>query len=984
MILSGEFFFQEPSAHVSKRRSQLKSISTTQNVAALTCFFLSGFAGLIYEVAWIRQSALLFGSTTFAVSAVLAVFFLGLAIGAHLFGRIGQHTPRPLTLFAHIEIALALLALISLYTFDLADLFYGIAYRSLTDHTILLFVTRLILVALVILPPAILMGGTLPLFCRQYAHNNNKIAHTVGLLYGVNTLGAALGCAATGFILLPNLGLQGTIWVGAACNLLSGLVVRTLAIAQNEVSPIQTQTDPPPERKATFILFFAVGFVALGAEIIWTRYLGLLINNTVYTYTLTLGVVLIGLVLGSILASQFSDRTASRTVLFGVLQIATGLIVLTLLKLSPETWRQFGDDLWVYFAVLLPPSVLSGAAFPLAIRLSTKNSEHSTSVTGNLIAVNTLGGILGSLLIGFIGIPSFGLEKSLLFITGLNIAIGITAWFWLERKHHIIKYAASAVAILIYLGIPYYFQTQVPADFIGEGRDLVDYQEGYGANMAVVQRDGDLEIEIDKWWQGGNKKTHQIMAAHVPMLLHPNPKRVLVVGVGTGQTASRFLMYPIDQLACVDIEPTLFPFIQKHFDTDWMTDPRTQIIPEDGRNHLRHTAATYDIISLELGEVSRPGVAFFYTTDFYHRARQRLNPGGYLIQFVPLRFLTENQFHSIVRSFLTVFPQSILWYNTSELLLIGTTDETFNINRTRLEQLLTSKQIHTDLQYSHWGGVHHYLNRPSVFLSGYLMGPNNLSNLAAKSNTYRDNRPILDYETAQNTTEQSNELSFIKILYNHLDPINTLIPGETDTTITAIREKNLREIAARVFVRQASDLIPTRNHSRIATLCFEAIRRHPEHLGAHRMFADAMMQLGRLQDAEKHYAEVLRLDPTDARALNGRAVTFHRTGRLEDAVRHYKEAIRHHSDNALSQNGIAMALHRLGRLDESIHHYSEAIRLHPNRPDTYADLGTALLQANRLQEAVPYLEKALQLQPNFTRAQRALNLVRAKLQKSSP
>ncbi len=933
------------------------------------CFFLSGFAGLVYEVAWIRQAALLFGSTAFAVSAVLAVFFFGLAIGAYLFGRLGQQTRRPLILFARIEIGLALLALLSPYAFDLADFLYGIAYRILSDDPILRFATRLVLVACIILPPTMLMGGTLPLYCRQYARNSDKIAHAVGLLYGVNTLGAALGCVATGFIFLPDLGLRGAISIGVACNILSGLVVR--AIAQREVflprasQPARAARDS----RITGVLFFAVGFVALGAEVLWVRYLGLLISNTVYTYTLTLSVVLVGLVLGSILASQFSDRTESRAQYFGAFQVATGLIALATLMLPPETWRELGDDLYIYFAVLLPPAVLSGAAFPLAIRLSTHTAEHTTRVAGNLLAVNTLGGILGALSVGFIGIPFFGTEKSLLFITGANLAIGISAWFCLDQKHRAFSYAATPIAILIYLGIPHYTQTQIPADFIGEGRDLIAYREGYGANLAVVQRDGDLELEIDRWWQGGTKKTHQIMAAHVPMLLHPDPKRVIVVGIGTGQTANRFLMYPIDQLACVDIEPTLFPFIRQHFETDWMRDPRVQIISEDGRNYLRHTAATYDIISLELGEISRPGVAFFYTIDFYQRARQRLLSGGYLVQFVPLRFLTPDQFRGIIRSFLTVFPQSILWYNTSELLLIGTIDSAFNIKPMHMD-----KRIHTDLQYSYWGGVEHHLNQPHVFFGGYLMGPASLSIMTSRANTYSDNRPVLDYETAQN--ERTHEPAFIEMLANHLDPIHTLIPGETDARIAAIQNKNLREIAARVFVRQAMELIPTQNHSRIATLCAEAIRCHPEYLDAHRMFADAMMQLGHLQEAEKHYAQVLRLDPTDARALNGRAVAFHRAGRLEEAVRHYKEAIRHHPHQALSQNGIAMALHRLGRLDKAIHHYTEAIRLHPDRPDTYVDLGTALAQAGRLREAVPHLKKALALQPNSGRAQRILEQIR--------
>ncbi len=962
---------------MSKRTG--KSTRTSQHITALICFFLSGFAGLVYEVAWIRQAALLFGSTTFAVSAVLAVFFLGLAIGAYLFGRVGQRTSRPLILFGYVEIGLGLLALISPYAFDFADFLYGIAYRMLSDAPFLRFTIRLLLVALVVLPPTVLMGGTLPLFCRQYSRNSGRIARAVGLLYGVNTLGAALGCAAAGFVFLPDLGLRGAVYIGVMCNILSGLVIRALSIARDDVvsSSVASRavSGRLPQSSVVFVLFFAVGFVALGAEVLWVRYLGLLINNTVYTYTLALSVVLVGLVLGSILAAQFSDRTDRRAHFFGAFQVATGLVVLALLMLSPEVWRGLGSDLYIYFAVLLPPAVLSGAAFPLAIRLVTDNAEYTSGVAGNLIAVNTLGGILGSLLIGFAGIPFFGLEKCLFFITGANLAIGFAAWFLLDRRSRAFKYVAALVAILVYLGIPYFSQTQVPADFIGEGRDLVAFREGYGANMAVVRREDDLELEVDRWWQGGSKKNHQIMAAHVPMLLHPDPRRVVVVGAGTGQTVSRFLMYPIDYLACVDIEPALFPFVEEYFEADWMRDPRVEIVAEDGRNFLRHTAGIYDIVSLELGEVSRPGVAFFYTVDFYARARERLAPGGYLVQFVPLHFLSEDQFRGVVRSFLTVFPQSVLWYNTSELLLIGSADDAFNVAQGKL--LGMDEEIQADLQYSHWGGVAYSLNQPHVFWGGYLMGAEGLASATVEADVYWDDRPVLDYETVQN--EESDELVFAEMLYKYRDSIDALISGEVDARIAAVQNKNLREIAARVFVRQASDLIPAREHRRIATLCEEAIRRLPEYLEAHRMFADAMMQLGRLQDAERHYARVLELDPADARALNGRAVAFHRAGRLEDAVRYYEDAIRHHPDNALSQNGIAMALHRLGRFDEAIQHYKDAIRLHPDRPDTYADLGMALAQAGRLREAVLYLEKALALRPNFTGVKRALAQIRAEL-----
>ena len=297
---------------------------TVQLLIALICFFLSGFAGLVYEVVWIRQASLLFGSTTFALSTVLAVFFLGLACGSYLFGRYGQRTGHPLLVFALVEIGLGLSALASPYAFDLADIFYGTVYRSLAGHAPLHFLTRIVLVGFVILPPTVLMGATLPLFCRQFVRSDAKIVRSVGLLYGINTLGAALGCVCAGFVLLPELGFLGTVRLGAVLNMLVGLVAGALPIARSGLARTRLLGTEERGHWGVFALFFAVGFVALGSEVLWTRYLGLLIANTVYTYTLTLTVVLVGLVLGSVLASLFFDRTIHRARYFGGLQVLLG------------------------------------------------------------------------------------------------------------------------------------------------------------------------------------------------------------------------------------------------------------------------------------------------------------------------------------------------------------------------------------------------------------------------------------------------------------------------------------------------------------------------------------------------------------------------------------------------------------------------------------------------------------------------------------
>ena len=921
---------------------------TVQLLIALICFFLSGFAGLVYEVVWIRQASLLLGSTTFALSTVLAVFFLGLACGSYFFGRYGQQTDRPLLVFALVEIGLGLSALASPYAFELADILYGAVYQRLAEHA-LHFLTRIILVGFVVLPPTVLMGATLPLFCRQFVRSDAKIVRSVGLLYGINTLGAALGCVCAGFVLLPELGFLDTVRLGAVLNILVGIVAGSLPIARSGLA--RPRLLRPEERGhwGVFALFFAVGFVALGSEVLWTRYLGLLIANTVYTYTLTLAVVLVGLVLGSVLASLFFDRTIHRARYFGVLQVVLGLVVLLLMMLPSDIWRHLGEEWWIYAVLLLPPAVLGGASFPLAVRMVVEEASAASGGTGKIAAVNTLGGIAGALAIGFVGLPFFGLESSLLFITGTSLAVGFAAWLWLDRTSALaVKAAFIGLFSCAWLAVPYLLPTRLPADFLGKREELVDFREGYGSNLAVIRQDRGLQLEINRWWQGRDRKTHQVMAAHVPMLLHPDPKQVLLVGVGTGQTAARFLLYSIDRLECVDIEPTIFRFIRPHFDSRWMEDPRVELIGADGRNYLRHTPSTYDVISLELGQLSRPGVASFYTVDFYRRAKKRLRSGGLLVQFVPLSLLTADHFRSTVQSFLQAFPHSLLWYNTSELLLIGSGRD-FAIDRAVLEGRLSNEKIRRDLEYSHWGGPLYWLNRPQVFLGSYLMGSSGLAELANEASVYGDDRPVLDYAVARAFVNRTNALPTLDLLHKNLEPLATLMPIGSDEkrTIEEIRTKNLREIAASAALRQAKVLIAVRNYQGASKLLAGALQQLPEHLVVRRTLADVLMRLGRFAEAGTHYTQVVEIAPQDVQALDG----------------------------------LALAFHQLGHLDEAIHHYKAALRLQPDRAETCSNLGGALARRGKLKEAQFYLEKALQLKTDFADAKRNLAQVQAALQR---
>ncbi len=794
-----------------------------KNIIAGICFFLSGCAGLIYEVCWIRNASLVFGSTSYALSTILAVFFLGISLGSYTFGRISQRTTRPLQLFALMELAVGALALASPFAFQLVDSLYGMAYRAVGEQFVLLTLVRIGLISVVLLPPTILMGGTLPLFCRQYVNNETGITRSVGFLYALNTLGAALGCAATGLVLLPELGMFGSICVGASLDLAVAIATAFLGLRAQVHRLGNAEERRSGMRRSHSVvsaLLFLTGFVALGSEVLWTRHLALLIRNTVYTYTLTLTAVLIGIVLGSVAAGLYFDHSKSRAFWFGSLQVAIGLITLGIMLIPSDFWYHFESlPLSTYFFLLVPPALFSGAAFPLGIRMVLEDPEFAGVSVGRLSAINTLGGIAGSLVVGFVVLPSVGQQSTLFFMTGLSLVGGFIAWMVLDRSFKAaVRWSLVLASFIVWLGVPIATGTHLPKDFLinnKAGGHLIAYHEGLSSNLAVIQRPwGAKVLEINQMWQGQDVKNHQIMAAHVPMLLRSDPHSVLLVGAGAGQTASRFLMYSIDRLDCVDIESSVFDMIRKYFPSGWMNDRRVRLLREDGRNYIAHTMENYDVISIEVGQVSRPGVPFFYTSEFYERANERLTPGGFLVQFVPLPFFPVEQFRSVVATFLKTFPQSFLWYNTEEMLLIGVKTPSLRLKGERLvilkEDPEGDNEVQHDMRMTFVGDKQYGMNQLPVFLGSFISGPEGLAKLSAGAPIYHDDRPVLDYAVARVSQKDTNEIPIVALLQKHLEPVDNIINLSLDSRqrsmIEEVRSLDLQTIMDHAL-RRRTDLL---------------------------------------------------------------------------------------------------------------------------------------------------------------------------------
>ena len=907
------------------------------------CFLCSGAAGLIDEVVWIRKASLVFGSTTFAVSTVLAVFFGGLALGSELAGRFMDRVRRPLRTYARLELLLAALALLSLPAFGWLDAPYGALYRALgggegAGDPVLLLLSRLLLTALVLLPPATAMGATLPLFVRRFVSGDADLSARVGFLYGLNTLGAAAGTLAAGFVLLPALGMQGSIAVAAALNVVAGGLALGLARGEDAApAPVgpAAATAAPLGGRAWVVasLFLLTGLAALAAEVVWTRFLSLLVRNSVTTYTLALAVVLVGIVIGSWLAARLWDRRLPLAAVFAGLQAGAGLILLGVTHLPPSFWQGLGEGVAPFALLMLPPAVLSGASFPLAVKLASRDGGDAARTVGRLAALNTVGGILGSLAAGFWLLPRLGMAVSLQAVTGLSVLAAVLALLLLDRPTggaaRLRRLAVAALAAATWALLPRMLPASLPDDYLRGSGSLLAVREGYGATLSVVRREGDRVLLIDRLWQGRDRKNHQIMAAHVPALLHPSPRRVLVIGLGVGQTAGRFLLHDPERVDCVDIEPTLFPFVRENFASAWMDDPRVHAIPDDGRTYTAHTDRTYDLISIEVGQVFRPGVDAFYTRRFYRDARARLAPGGLAAQFVPLPFLDETMLRRITATFLEAFPQAVLWYNGNELILIGAADGPVTPDPQRLAAVTRDPRLRADLAWTHWGGRGEHLNDPANLLAGLLCDTDGLRRLAADAAPLVDDRPDLAYASRTMRTAATPELALTDLLEGLLAPLPEILAPDDLARARDLRRGNLADLRATAVLRDVRARMAAAGFQSTLAGAQRALALHPENRHAQRMLGDVLNLAGRFQDAEPWFRRVLERAPDDPEARRGLALCLSRTGRLEEAMTVLRRLLADSPDDAVAHNYLGACLADRGRLPEAAEHFRRAAALDP-------------------------------------------------------
>jgi spermidine synthase len=683
-------------------------------------FAASGCAALIYEIIWFQMLQLVIGSTAISLAVILASFMGGMCLGSIALPRFVGLTIHPLRLWALLEMGIGVLGIVVLfalpllakvYTTTVASGFGGILFRGL-------------ICAICLLPPTILMGATLPSISRL-AQTTREGASQLGLVYGANTLGAVFGALLAGFFVLRVFDVRTATCIAAGINgtiAIFGLTVQTPAC--NPKSLDKSTRDDPRQfntRWPVYVTIALSGFCALGAEVVWTRLLSLILGGTTYTFSIILAVFLLGLGIGSGIGALMARQIPAPGFALGACQVllagAIAWAALILAKslpywpinqsLSKSVWVGFQLDLVRCLWAILPATCLWGASFPLALAAVAEPGQDPGLLVGRLYAANTLGAILGAVGSSVVLIAWLGTQQTQRLLIALSAVAGLIVLLSSLRsgqvKTAMVKgregknVAPKQAAIwLVASGLTMFLAWSVPAvpwPLVAYGRYLPEKTElgtvlyvgeGMNASVAVTELDsgvrnfhvsGKIEASTDQ-----QDMRLQRMLGHIPALFHPEPRSVLVVGCGAGVTAGSFLAHPsIQRITLCEIEPLIPKVVARYFgeeNYDVVQDPRVRLIYDDARHYIFTTREKFDVITSDPIHPWVKGAATLYTKEYFELCKQHLNPGGLVTQWVPLYESDLPTVKSEVATFFEVFPDGTLWSNEDlgagyDLVLLG-------------------------------------------------------------------------------------------------------------------------------------------------------------------------------------------------------------------------------------------------------------------------------------------------------------------------
>jgi spermidine synthase len=977
--------------------------------AVLVCFFFSGAAGLIYQVAWSKALGLIFGHTAYAVATVLAVFMGGLAAGSAWLGQWGESSEHPVALYGWIELGVAATGAVSLAGLAGVRAIYIAAYPYASGHGATLLALRFVGAAIVLFLPTFLMGGTLPVLVRGLARDSAELGTRLARLYSVNTAGSVAGTFAAGFLFLPTLGLRKTLGVAVALNLFAGALALQLSRHERTTMPtalvLPRKNDAAPSSLPSRFLcvcFAIVGATAMAYEIGWTRLLSTQLGSSTYAFTLMLATFLAGIVLGSAIFEGWNRRHQVSRMTFALTQTFTALAALVFLIFFPHvievlppilraTHESFRGLVLAQFVTsalaMLPAATVFGFNFPAVALLiagpqTTSRSgdrqgvqaplEAGKNAIGRAYASNTLGAILGATATGFWLLPHFGSFHLLAATAAANLALaaGLSIAFTPSRMLCFAANVALLIAVTV-IGFSRYLYDPAVATFntvmywnlydrpltLRENAHLVDivyFADGLNSTISVARTDDYISLRTNGKVDASNHDvTTQRLLGHLGALAH-TPRRVLLIGFGSGMTASALASYPeLERLDIVEIEPAVInaaPLLTQ-LNRNVLHDPRVRVTLDDARNFLFTTRERYDLIISEPSNPWIAGVATLFTREFYRAAQARLAPGGALVQWLQAYSLFPDDLRMVLATFLPEFHGATLWHGDGpDLLLMAPTPpatELFN----RAQALYTHATLHDD--FKQLG-----MDEPAGLFGFYLLDDAGLRSFSSGAKINTDDLTLLEYHAPRS------------LLVHGLEDKNraAILLAQKDAVPEGF-SPDLRDRALAAAATTSLNLEDTDG----ADHFLHALENRPVTATNAVARGRAALTHSNFQSAYHAFDAALVLDPNSVQAAWGRAETDRRFGNNEQARRAFRRILEREPNDLRTLGSLKHLATDFSRWPEAEDLEQRLIRADPHAgAGAYAQLAETLLRAGDLGRAYSAMQDCLARDPyNF---QTQLNL----------
>ncbi len=676
----------------------------------LILFIGSGCSALIYEIVWFQLLQLVIGSSAVSLGVLLGTYMGGMCLGSIILPRIVSSRRHPLRVYALLELGIGIIGVAVLFGIPYINRIY-VAHAAYGFSGILL---RGAVCAMCLLPPTLLMGATLPAISR-WIEMTPKGVSWLGFFYGGNIVGAVFGCLLAGFYLLRVYDITTATFAAASINLtvaLLGIGVSSLAKYRlSDDQQVQCEVIKVSGSWPVYVTIALSGLCALGAEVIWTRLLSLMLGATVYTFSIILSVFLVGLGIGSSIGSIISRYTLRPRFALGCCQmllvIAVSWTAYMLCRslpywpidpsLSDNPWYNFQLDILRCIWTVLPAACLWGASFPLALASVAVQGRDPGRLVGGIYAANTVGAIIGAIGFSMVSIPYVGTQNSQRLIICLSMVAGffvLMPLLWQKpdkattcnASELLVMRVTGAMSLVFSLGftiILIWVVSKVPWGLVAYGRNLptmsedsvtLYMDEGMNASIGVTEMyDGVRCFHVSGKVVASTDPLDmrlQLMLGHVPGLFHPKPRSILVVGCGAAVTAGSFVLHPdVERIVICEIEPLIPQVVQEYFgkeNNNVLDDPRVEMVIDDARHFILTTREKFDIITSDPIHPWVKGAASLYTEEYFELCKQKLNPGGIVTQWVPLYESNSDAVKSEIATFFEVFPFGTIWSNDSE------------------------------------------------------------------------------------------------------------------------------------------------------------------------------------------------------------------------------------------------------------------------------------------------------------------------------